>query len=109
MGRSRSWLGTDTSIKHGGVKLFVWVHTNHSLVLINGLINGGYGNEHNKVGIFMSRLIFPRISEHAPFPKQEKGKMTFLNNTAGFFYRDVRFVIIHIKCVIIGVLMSSVR
>jgi len=54
------------------------------LVLINGLINGGYGNEHNKVGVFMSRLIFQRISEHAPFPKQEKGKMTFLNNTAVF-------------------------
>jgi len=73
------------------------------------LINGGYGNENNKVGVFMSGLIFPRISEHASFPKQEKGKMTFLNNTAGLFYRGVRFVIIHIKCVIIGVLMSSVR
>jgi len=59
------------------------------LVLISGLINGGYGNEHNKVGGFISQLIFSRISEHATFPKQEKGKMTFFNNTAVFFYRNV--------------------
>jgi len=58
------------------------------LVSINGLIKGGYDNEHNKVGVFMSQLIFPRKSEHAPFPKQEKGKMTFFNNTAGFLYRS---------------------
>jgi len=92
-----------------GLSSLYWSKTINLLVLINGLINGGYRNEHNKVGVFMSRLIFQRISEHATFPKQEKGKMTFLNNTAGFFYRDVRFVIIHIKCVVKGVLMSSVR
>jgi len=30
MGRSRSCLGTGISMKYGGVKLFVWVQTNHS-------------------------------------------------------------------------------
>ena len=54
------------------------------LITLFVLINGGYGNEHHKVGVCMSRLIFPKISEHGPFPKQEKGKMTFLNNTAVF-------------------------
>ena len=42
------------------------------LITLLALINGGYDNEHNTVGVCMSRLIFPRISEYAPFPKTGK-------------------------------------
>jgi hypothetical protein len=63
MGRSRSWLGTGISIKKMSGPV---------LITLLALINGGYDNEHNTVGVCMSRLIFPRISEYAPFPKTGK-------------------------------------
>jgi hypothetical protein len=71
MGRSCSWLGTEILIKKNG-----GLNSLYGPVLITlfVLINGGYGNEHHKVGVCMSRLIFPRISEHGPFPKQKKGR-----------------------------------
>jgi hypothetical protein len=74
MGRSCSWLGTGILIKKdGGLNSL----NGPVLITLFVLINGGYGNEHHKVGVCMSRLIYPMISEHGPFEKSEKGKMTF--------------------------------
>ena len=50
------------------------------LITLLVLINGGYDNEHNKVGVCMSQGF--QNMRHSQ--KQEKGKMTFLNNTAVF-------------------------